>query len=89
EGPLRVFTLLHAARPVLINFAEPGSVDSKRWAARIRTIDARYAGKWELPALGTVPAPAAVLVRPDGHVAWTGDGTTRGLTEALTTWFGP
>jgi len=35
------------------------------------------------------PAPAAVLIRPDGYVAWVGDGTQAGLTDALTTWFGP
>jgi hypothetical protein len=39
--------------------------------------------------LGAVAAPSAVLVRPDGYVAWVGDGTDSGLTEALTTWFGP
>ena len=38
--------------------------------------------------LGEVAAPAAVLIRPDGYVAWVGDGTPQGLTEALTTWFG-
>jgi hypothetical protein len=89
DGPLRVYTLLHEARPVLINLGEPGSVDVTPWADRVRSIDARYAGAWELPAIGTVAAPAAVLVRPDGHVAWVGDGTQAGLADALTTWFGP
>jgi 3-(3-hydroxy-phenyl)propionate hydroxylase len=89
SGPRRVFRLLHAARPVLINLAEPGALDIARWADRVQLLDARYAGVWELPVFGTVPAPAAVLIRPDGHVAWVGDGTDRGLRDALTTWFGP
>lgn len=88
-GPLRVFSLLHAARPVLINFGEPGSLGIAPWADRVPLIDARYNGAWELPALGAVAAPAAVLVRPDGHVAWVGEGTGVGLADALTKWFGP
>ena len=89
-GPLRVFTLLHQARPVLLNLAEPGGLDITPWANRgVRLIDATYAGTWELPVLGAVPAPAAVLIRPDGYVAWVGDGTDSGLPDALTTWFGP
>jgi len=89
NGPLQVFTLLHSARPALINFGEPGAVDITRWADRVQSIDAKYAGPWELPALGAVTAPAAVLIRPDGYVAWVGDGTQTGLVDALTTWFGP
>jgi 3-(3-hydroxy-phenyl)propionate hydroxylase len=89
NGPLRVFTLLHGARPVLINFGGPGGFDITPWADRVQSIDAKYDGKWELPALGEVPAPTAVLIRPDGYVAWVGEGTKLGLAEALTTWFGP
>ena len=88
-GPLRVFTLLHGARPVLLNLGEPGGLDITPWADRVGLIDAKYAGTWELPVLGEVTAPAAVLIRPDGHVAWVGDGTDLGLPDALTTWFGP
>ena len=89
DGPLRVFTLLQNARPVLLNFAEPGSLDITPWADRVRLIDVRSVGTWELPVLGIVPAPAAVLIRPDGYVAWVGDSTKLGLADALTTWFGP
>jgi 2-polyprenyl-6-methoxyphenol hydroxylase-like FAD-dependent oxidoreductase len=89
SGPRRVFTLLHDARPVLLNLGEPGALDIAPWADRVERVDARYAGTWELPVLGAVAAPAAVLIRPDGYVAWVGDGTDGGLRDALTTWFGP
>ncbi|CAN7441207.1 FAD-dependent monooxygenase [Bradyrhizobium sp. LjRoot220] len=88
-GPLRLFTLLHGARPVLLNLAEPGGFDITPWADRVQLIDARYDDAWELPALGAVNAPDAVLIRPDGYVAWVGDATEMGLAEALTIWFGP
>jgi 3-(3-hydroxy-phenyl)propionate hydroxylase len=89
SGPRRVFTLLHEARPVLLDLGEPGALDIAPWADRVQRVDARYAGAWELPVLGAVAAPAAVLIRPDGYVAWVGDGTDHGLRDALTTWFGP
>jgi 2-polyprenyl-6-methoxyphenol hydroxylase-like FAD-dependent oxidoreductase len=89
NGPLRIFSLLHGARPVLLNFGEPGGFDITPWADRVQLVEARYDGGWELPALGAVTAPTAVLIRPDGHVAWVGEGTDRGLADALTTWFGP
>jgi 2-polyprenyl-6-methoxyphenol hydroxylase-like FAD-dependent oxidoreductase len=89
RGPLRVFTLLHDARPVLLNLAEPGSIDITPWADRVQLVDAEHDGEWELPVIGEVTPPAAVLIRPDGHVAWVGDGTDLGLADALTTWFGP
>ncbi|HSC90138.1 MAG TPA: FAD-dependent monooxygenase, partial [Gaiellaceae bacterium] len=89
DGPLRVFTLLHDARPVLLNLGEPGAFDITPWAARVRLIDADYVGTWELPVLGEVTAPTAVLIRPDGYVAWVGDRGQAGLADALTTWFGP
>jgi 3-(3-hydroxy-phenyl)propionate hydroxylase len=88
-GPRRVFTLLHEARPVLLNLGAPGGFDITGWAGRVQLIDAEYAGPWELPVLGEVAAPAAVLIRPDGHVAWVGDQPGPGLRDALTTWFGP
>jgi 2-polyprenyl-6-methoxyphenol hydroxylase-like FAD-dependent oxidoreductase len=87
-GPLRVFALLHDARPVLLNLAAPGDLDIAPWADRVRSVDAEYGGPWELPALGAVPAPSAVLIRPDGYVAWVGEGTRAGLADALTAWFG-
>jgi len=89
NGPLRVFTLLHDARPVLLNLGEPGGFDITPWADRVGLIDAKSVGTWELPALGAVTAPTAVLIRPDGYVAWVGDLTQLGLADALTTWFGP
>ena len=89
DGPLQVFTLLHDARPVLLNLGEPGGFDITPWADRVQVVDATYAGAWELPALGEVTAPTAVLIRPDGYVAWVGDQTQLGLPDALTTWFGP
>jgi len=91
NGPLRVFTLLHAARPVLLNLDQPGGFDITPWADRVQVIDATYGGLWEMPVLGAVTAPSAVLIRPDGYVAWVGEGdlTHPGLHEALNTWFGP
>ena len=89
EGPRRVFELLHDARPVLLDLGEPGSTDITPWADRVRYVAADHTGPWELPVVGRVTPPAAVLVRPDGHVAWVGDGTPTGLREALTTWCGP
>jgi 2-polyprenyl-6-methoxyphenol hydroxylase-like FAD-dependent oxidoreductase len=89
DGPLRVFTLLHDARPVLLNLGEPGGFDITPWADRVQMIDAKHVGPWELPAIGPVTAPSAVLIRPDGHVAWVGDLTHPGLPDALATWFGP
>jgi 3-(3-hydroxy-phenyl)propionate hydroxylase len=89
KGTLRVFTLLHDARPVLLNFGGPGGVDITPWVDRVQLVDAKYIGTWELPALGVVTAPTAVLIRPDGYVTWVGDLTQLGLADTLTTWFGP
>jgi 2-polyprenyl-6-methoxyphenol hydroxylase-like FAD-dependent oxidoreductase len=111
DGPTRVFTLLHEARPVLVRFGggdggaggaggaggferaggfgAGGGFDIRPWAGRVRCIEAHPTGPWELPVVGTVAAPHAVLIRPDGYVAWVGDGTGTGLSDALTTWFGP
>jgi 3-(3-hydroxy-phenyl)propionate hydroxylase len=89
NGPLRVFTLLHHARPVLLNLGEPGTFDIAPWADRVQWIEAKYVGTWELPVTGPVAAPTAALVRPDGYVAWVGEGAKLGLADALTTWFGP
>jgi 2-polyprenyl-6-methoxyphenol hydroxylase-like FAD-dependent oxidoreductase len=89
DGPVRVFTLLHDARPVLLNLGEAGGFDIAPWADRVKSIDAKHVGDWELPALGAVTAPAAVLIRPDGYVAWVGERSRLGLARALTTWFGP
>ncbi|TPG19321.1 FAD-dependent monooxygenase [Pedococcus bigeumensis] len=88
DGEMTAYSLLHAARPVLVNFGTPGSVTEGPWADRVQLVDASYDGVWELPVVGPVDPPVAVLVRPDGHVAWVGDGTPAGLEEALTTWFG-
>ena len=88
-GPRRAFELLHDARPVLLNLAEPGHLDGTPWPDRVRYVEVGYTGAWKLPVVGAVAAPDAVLIRPDGHVAWVGDGTATGLGAALTTWFGP
>ncbi len=89
DGPMRIFTLLHNARPVLLNLDAPGSFDITPWSDRTKLVYAKYDGAWQLPALGSVSAPTAVLIRPDGYVAWVGDGTQDGLHEAMNTWFGP
>jgi 3-(3-hydroxy-phenyl)propionate hydroxylase len=87
-GSSTVYSLLHQARPVVINFGPAGAVDIAGWRDRVRLVDARYGGRWELPVVGRVPAPGAVLVRPDGHVAWVGQRNQSGLSKALGAWFG-
>ena len=82
-------SLLHAARPVLLNLGEPRAFDIPPWADRVQLVDAKCVGPRELPALGPVTAPTVVLVRPDGYVARVGDLTQPGLADALTTRFGP
>lgn len=88
DGPVRLFTLLHDARPLLLDLGTPGGIDIAPWLGRVRPLCARYDGGWDLPALGRVPAPTALLIRPDGHVAWVGDGKPDGLRDAMTFWFG-
>jgi 3-(3-hydroxy-phenyl)propionate hydroxylase len=87
-GATRVFTLLHEARPVLLNLGGPDAFDISPWADRVRLVDAQHDGGWELPVIGEVTAPPAVLIRPDGYVAWAGDLSDSGLPRALSTWFG-
>ncbi|MGA8724039.1 MAG: FAD-dependent monooxygenase [Acidimicrobiales bacterium] len=88
DGDTRVFTLLHDARPVLVSFGGAGDPDLNSFADRVQVVHARYEGPWELPVIGKVSAPSAVLVRPDGYAAWVGNRGHRGLADALTTWFG-
>lgn len=92
SGTQRVFTLLHDARPLFLDLGEHSLGDQRLgpWAARVRRVAARCDGPWELPVCGEVAAPTAVLVRPDGYVAWVGEGGgNEGLRDALVTWFGP
>jgi hypothetical protein len=88
SGPSRVFARLHETRPMLLNLGEPGGFDTAPWANRVQLVDAQCAGAWDLPVLGEVTAPPAVLIRPDGHVAWAGELTDPELPHALVTWFG-
>jgi 2-polyprenyl-6-methoxyphenol hydroxylase-like FAD-dependent oxidoreductase len=88
DGPLRVFELLHDAGPALLNLGEAGGFDVTPWADRVRLVDAEYEGSWELPVIGVVTAPVAVLIRPDGYVAWVGAPGDRDLPDALARWFG-
>jgi 3-(3-hydroxy-phenyl)propionate hydroxylase len=88
DGPRRVFELLHEARPVLLNLGVLDDFDITPWADSVQLIYAEYIGEWELPVLGAVTAPSGVLIRPDGYVAWVGEGTASGLRDALARWFG-
>ena len=88
EGPTRVFKLLHDARPVLLDLGAAGEFDISPWADRVDFVHAHHTGDWDLPVLGPVEAPPAVLVRPDGYVAWTGHLDDPLLPEALGAWFG-
>jgi hypothetical protein len=89
NGPVRVFELLHDAKPLLLNLGNAGALDITGRTGGVQLVAGSYAGPWELPVLGEVSAPSAVLVRPDGHVAWVGEGSDAGLRDALTTWLGP
>lgn len=89
NGPGRLYNLLHEARPVLLNLSDSAELDARPWAERVRLVSAQYFGPWALPAVGPVTAPSALLIRPDGHVAWVGEESSSGLDEALGTWFGP
>jgi 3-(3-hydroxy-phenyl)propionate hydroxylase len=88
DGARRVYTLLHGVRPALVVLGEHGSFDVSPWADRVQVVEATYDGAWVLPVIGEVPAPPAVLIRPDGHVAWVGEPADTELQIALTTWFG-
>lgn len=88
-GPVRLYELLHRARALLVNFAPSASPDISGWEERVDTVTAAYEGPWELPVLGVVAAPGAVLIRPDGYVAWTAEQGIRELRAALTLWLGP
>jgi 3-(3-hydroxy-phenyl)propionate hydroxylase len=87
-GPRHAFGFLHEGRAVLLDFGS-ATLDIGAWSGRVQYVHAKYGGTWELPVIGEVAAPLAVLVRPDGYVAWVGDGSREGLVDALTTWFGP
>jgi hypothetical protein len=88
SGPTRVYALLHGARPVLLDLAGPDRFDISAWSDRVQLVEADTADRWELPVLGDVTTPTAVLVRPDGHVAWVEDGNPSDVRDALTAWFG-
>jgi len=88
DGPTTVFALLHDARPVLLDLGAAGAIDTEPWEGRVRFVSAEHHGVWELPVVGEVAAPPAVLVRPDGHVAWVGELTDAELPSAVATWFG-
>ncbi len=89
DGATRVFELLHAARPVLLDLGRTdGAVgDDARWPG-VRVVRATADGPWMLPVIGEVAPVAGVLIRPDGHVAWAGDPGGPALTGALDAWFG-
>jgi 3-(3-hydroxy-phenyl)propionate hydroxylase len=89
DGQQRVFPLLHEGRPVLLELGDSERLDIGPWADRVQRVEARYEGAWELPAIGVVSAPTGVLIRPDGYVAWVGEGGADGLEAALGAWFGP
>ncbi|MFN2591529.1 MAG: FAD-dependent monooxygenase, partial [Candidatus Dormibacteria bacterium] len=68
DGATRLFALLHKARPILLSLEEPDRIDLTGWQERVQLVEGRSEGPWELPLVGPVPRPKAVLIRPDGHV---------------------
>ena len=85
--PRPLFALLHDAQPILLSLGKRGAFAIAE-SAGVRVVDASYDGEWKLPVFGVVSARTAVLIRPDGHVAWVSDGADQGLRDALTKWFG-
>ena len=80
-----LYSLMHDARWLFADFG--AGIDITPWTDRVKRIDAAFDGPWDLPVVGRVKAPGAVLVRPDGYVAWAGDTATPGLTDAFAIWF--
>ena len=89
KGPTRIAALLRDAKPLLLDFSGKTPLDPGPWATRLTTLTAQTEGDWLLPVIGAVPAPKSVFIRPDGHVAWVGQGDDAGLAEALARWLGP
>ncbi|ORB73034.1 FAD-dependent oxidoreductase [Mycobacterium scrofulaceum] len=79
----RVTELLHGARPVLLDFDGGVAATASGWADRVDIASS---------PLDDRPA-AALLIRPDGYVAWAagefGPAAQAGLHVALRRWFGP
>ena len=66
KGRVRIFELLRNAHWVQIHFQGGIPSDEERG---LHVLNATYDGPWELPVIGTIPAPTTVLIRPDGYVA--------------------
>jgi hypothetical protein len=82
-GATSVGQLLRPARGVLLDLTAAGTFAStgQRWNDRIDTLTAHCPN----------PPAAALLIRPDGYVAWAGSPNAQdndALRHALTTWFG-
>jgi 3-(3-hydroxy-phenyl)propionate hydroxylase len=86
RGACRVYELLHSGRGLLLDLSGAEALAGPL-PGRVSLVAATTDGPWELPGAGPVDAPSGVLVRPDGHVAWVGEGDRRGLDDALGTWF--
>lgn len=88
DGAARLYEHLHDAKALLLDLDTTAHIDLGPWSERVKHVAATCPGPWELPIIGAVETPSALLIRPDGYVAWAGTGTDEGLPEALTTWFG-
>ncbi|MFJ4472765.1 SDR family oxidoreductase [Streptomyces sp. NPDC089424] len=84
-GPRSTLDLLREARGLLLvltDAPEPFARVARPWSGAVDTVAARPA------EAGALPEAAALLVRPDGYLAWAGD-TPEGLDAALARWFTP